>query len=69
MFNGDQAEVELICDNDVMGSILDRFGEDITKSVSDKTSFRAIANIAVAMFFIAGYLVLERKLKLKLQKM
>lgn len=69
MFNGDQAEVELICDNDAMDSIIDRFGEDITKYASDKTSFRAIANIAVAMYIIAGYLVLERKLKLKLQKM
>lgn len=42
MFNSEHEEVELICDNDVMDSIIDRFGEDVTTYANDMTSFRAV---------------------------
>ena len=39
MYNSEHEEVELICDNDVMDAIVDRFGEDVTTYANDMTSF------------------------------
>ena len=38
MFNGDHEQVGLICDNDVMDAIVDRFGEDVVTYANDITS-------------------------------
>lgn len=65
MFNSDRAEVELICDNDVMDSIIDRFGEDVTTYANDMTSFRAIVNIAVSNVFYSWVFGFGGKVKIK----
>lgn len=51
MFDSEHCEVELICDNSVMDSIIDRFGEDVTTYANDMTSFRAVVNVAVSHIF------------------
>ena len=51
MFNSTHAEVELICDNDVMDSIIDRFGEEVSTCPYDQHSFKAVVNIAVSNVF------------------
>ena len=51
MFNSPHEEVELICDNDVMDSIIDRFGEDVVTYTFDQKSFKAVVNIAVSNVF------------------
>ena len=51
MYNSTHAEVELICDNDVMDSIIDRFGEDVATYPNDHNSFKAIVKIAVSNVF------------------
>lgn len=43
--------VELICDNSVMDSIIDRFGQDVTTYANDMTSFRVIVNVATSHVF------------------
>ena len=65
MFNSDRAEVELICDNDVMDSIIDRFGEDVATYANDATSFRAIVNIAVNNVFYSWVFGFGGKVKIK----
>ena len=65
MFNSDRAEVELICDNDVMDSIIDRFGKDVTTYANDMTSFRAVVDIAVSNVFYSWVFAFEGKVKIK----
>lgn len=65
MFNSEHEEVELICDNDVMDSIIDRFGEDVTTYVRDASSFRAVVNIAVNHVFYSWIFGFGGKVKIK----
>lgn len=53
MFNSVHTDVELICDNDVMDSIIDKFGTGIKTSRADKEHFRATVNVAVNHVFFA----------------
>lgn len=65
MFSCEREDVELICDNDVMDSIIDRFGEDVTTYANDMASFRAIVNIAVSNVFYSWVFGFGGKVKIK----
>lgn len=68
MFSGDCEQVELICDNDVMDSIIDRFGEDVTTYANDMTSFRAIVNVATTHIFYSWVFGFGGKVAIKSPK-
>ena len=51
MYNSEHCDVELVCDNSVMDSIIDRFGKDVTTYANDMTSFRVIVNVATSHVF------------------
>lgn len=65
MYNSDHEEVELICDNSVMDSIIDRFGEDVTTYAYDMTSFRAVVNVAVNHVFFSWVFGFGGKVRIK----
>lgn len=65
MFSCEREDVELICDNDVMDSIIDRFGENVITYANDMTSFRAIVNIAVSNVFYSWVFGFDGKVKIK----
>ena len=65
MFNSKHIEVELICSNDVMDSIIDRFGEDVTTYAYDLGSFRAVVNVAVSHIFYSWVFGFGGKVKIK----
>jgi len=65
MHNSEHCEVELICDNDVMDSIIDRFGEDVTTYANDMTSFRAFVNVAVSSVFYSWVFGFRGEVKIK----
>ena len=65
MFNSEHAEVELICDNEVMDSIIDKFGADVTTYANDMTSFRAVVNVAVNHVFYSWVFGFGGKVKIK----
>ena len=65
MFNSEHAEVELICDNEVMDSIIDRFGADVTTYANDMTSFRAVVNVAINHVFYSWVFGFGGKVKIK----
>jgi len=65
MFNSEHAEVELICDNEVMDSIIDRFGTDVTTYANDMTSFRAVVNVAINHVFYSWVFGFGGKVKIK----
>ncbi len=51
MYNGERKQVELICDNDLMDAIIDKFGKEVTVFPYDPTSFRIIANTSIGPVF------------------
>ena len=65
MYNSKHEEVELICDNDVMDAIIDRFGEDVTTYANDMKSFRVVADVAVSHIFYSWVFGFGGKVKIK----
>ena len=65
MYNSEHEEVELICDNDVMDAIIDRFGEDVTTYANDMTSFRSVVNIAISHVFYSWVFGFGGKVRIK----
>ena len=51
MYLGEEAEVELLCENALMGSIIDRFGEDVSVQIVDKEHFKVTATVALSNNF------------------
>ena len=51
MFGGEKTRVELRCDNSLMKTIIDRFGEDVTTLAYDMESFKVVADIEVSPTF------------------
>ncbi len=51
MYNGDRKQIELVCDNDIMDSIIDKFGKDVTVLANDMKSFRVLVNTSVGSVF------------------
>ncbi len=53
MYDGEEQEVELICDNELMKSVIDRFGENVhTERVNDD-QIKAIVTVAASKTFYA----------------
>lgn len=65
MFNSPHEEVELICDNDVMDAMIDRFGADINTYENNSTTFGAVVNIAVSHVFYSWVFGFGGKVKIK----
>lgn len=65
MFNGERSEVELICDNSVMDSIIDRFGESVKVYANDMESFRIIVKVSVSHIFFSWIFGFGGKVKIK----
>lgn len=65
MYSGDRKEVELVCDNSVMDSIIDRFGEDVKVYANDMDSFRIIVNTTVSHIFFSWVFDFGGKVKIK----
>ena len=53
MFGTDHTKVDLICSNDVMDAILDKFGKDVTTYAYDMESFRVEVEVAVSNVFFS----------------
>lgn len=51
MFDAKHRTVRLLCANDTMDALIDRFGEDITAEAYDKNTFIATVDIAVSHIF------------------
>ena len=65
MYNGQRKEIELICDNDVMDAIIDKFGKDVKVLANDMKSFRVIVNTAVGSVFYSWVVGFGGKVRIK----
>lgn len=51
MFSGEECQVELLCENELMGSIIDRFGEGVFTAVTDEDHFKVSVTIGLSNNF------------------
>lgn len=65
MYNGNCEEVELVCDNSVIDSIIDRFGENVKILANDMDSFRIIVYIKTNHIFYSWIFGFCGKVKIK----
>ncbi len=64
MFSGDERRVTLECDNDMIGVILDRFGEDGMIIPCGEDSFRIAVTVAVSTWFFSWLFGFENKIRI-----
>lgn len=65
MYNCEHDDVELICDNSVMGAIIDRFGEGVTTYENNENTFTAVVNVATSHIFYSWVFGFNGKVKIK----
>lgn len=51
MFGGRDCEVELLCENDLMGNIIDRFGKNVQTEIVDDSHFKVTVTVALSNNF------------------
>lgn len=51
MYNGERKQIELVCSNDLMDAIIDKFGKDVPVLANDMKSFRVLVNTSVGSVF------------------
>lgn len=51
MYGGDKVQVNLRCENGLMKTIIDRFGEDVTTLAYDMKSFRVVVDVEASPTF------------------
>lgn len=64
MFEGEECEIELLCENDTMKYIIERFGEGVSTERVDNDHFRAAATVALSRMFYGWVFQFGGKIKL-----
>lgn len=64
MFEGDVCEIELLCDNDTMKYIVERFGEGVKTELVDNDHFRVTAPVALSQMFYGWVFQFGGKIRL-----
>ena len=65
MYSGERREVELVCDNNVMDSIIDRFGEEVKVYANDMESFKIIVKTSISHIFYSWVFGYGGKVKIR----
>ena len=64
MYEGDLETVELLCENSVMDSVVDRFGEEVETEITDSEHFTVRAQVPVSQTFFAWVFQFARKIQI-----
>lgn len=64
MYPGNEAVVELRCDNSLMKTMIDRFGEDVKTLAYDMTSFKLIVEVSASPTFFGWIFGFEGKVQI-----
>lgn len=64
MFNGKKVFVTLLCQNDLAGVIIDRFGKDVSMMKSDENHFTVTVKIIMSAQFIGWVIGLGKGIKI-----
>lgn len=65
MYNGERKNIELICANDLMDAIIDKFGNDVQVLANDMKSFRVLVNTSVGSVFYSWIFGFHGKVSIK----
>jgi len=65
MYNGERKQIELICENDTMDAIIDKFGKDVTVLANNMKSFRAVVTTATGPVFYSWVFGFGGKVSIK----
>lgn len=68
MYNGERKQIELICENDLMDAIIDKFGKDVTVLANDMRTFRVMVNTSVGTVFYSWVFGFGGKVSIKAPK-
>ena len=64
MYDGAQETVALLCKNDMMNYIIDRFGEEVEIAPIDSDHFMAVAEVSVSLTFFAWVFQFNGEIKI-----
>lgn len=64
MLSGQDCEIRLLCDNILMNSIIDRFGEDVHTEVVDEAHFAVVAQVNLSSNFYGWVFASEGKMRI-----
>lgn len=64
MYPDDLCTVELLCDNEVMRSVIDRFGENVRTETVDEQHFRATVEVAPSPPFFSWVFTFSGKIRI-----
>jgi len=64
MYMGEVCEVELLCENDLMNSIIDRFGEKVSTEIVDEKHFKVRTTVALSDNFYGWVFASSGKLQI-----
>ncbi len=65
MLDGTECKVELICENELMGNIIDRFGTKVYTEVIDKKRFKVITTVDLSNNFYGWVFASAGKIKIQ----
>ncbi len=64
MYDEKRLKVELLCENSVMKSVIDRFGEDVDTEIFDKKHFIARVDVAMSPNFFGWVFGFEKSIRI-----
>lgn len=64
MFGGEELPVTLLCENNMAGAIIDRFGKDIAIVREDAEHFKTIVTVAASQQFLGWVIALGSGVKI-----
>ena len=53
MYDGETSDVSLLCRNELMNYVIDRFGDDVLTEIADNEHFTAVVKVSVSQTFFA----------------
>lgn len=64
MFSGENSRVEILCENRMMNSVIDRFGKDVFVMKVDDEHFKVMVNVDLSPTFFAWIFTFGGKMKI-----
>lgn len=64
MYDGEECDITLSCENLLMKSIVDRFGEKVSTSTIDENHFSVMAKVSLSPTFYGWVFSFEGKIKI-----
>ena len=64
MYSGENKRVEILCENSMMNSVIDRFGKDVFTEVVDEEHFKVHVSVDLSPTFFAWIFTFGGKMKI-----